>query len=367
MQLKTFLFIVFFLSYTALINGQEKSSMVFSEKELNFGTVRAVDGLITHDFVFTNQGKVPLILNDVKSTCGCTVPEWPREPVLPGKSGKISVSFNPSGQSGAVNKTIRILSNASNSPVALAVRGVVIPAEKVEETYKFTIGDIRLETIYAAFGEIYKGRSARYSIKVFNTNQEQPATLTFRSIPAHLKITASPISIAPQQEGILELEYNSDLIHSWDYTVDRLDLLINGKVVPNNRINVTATIKEDFSALTAEQLSMAARAEFDSHQHNFGSITADRIVEHIFVLTNTGKSDLHIRKVSASCGCTAVQPAKTTVLPGESTEIKAVFNARGREGNQKKAITVITNDPRQTRSILWINAVVQKPATNMNP
>lgn len=339
--------------------------MEFAEKELNFGTVRAVDGIINHDFVFTNPGKVPIILNEVKSSCGCTVPEWPREPILPGKSGKIAVSFDPSTQSGAVGKTIKILSNASNSPVLLTIRGVVVPSAKVEEIYKFTIGDLRLETIYVAFGEIYKGKTANYKIRVFNTSNERPVKLSFRNNPDHLKIVSIPETIEPQQEGIIEMEYDTKMINSWDYTVDRLDLLINGSAVPNNRINVTANIKEDFSALTAEQLTNSARAEFDNKQHDFGAIKSDQVVEHIFMLTNSGKSELFIRKVTASCGCTAVQPAKTTVAPGGSTEIKAVFNARGREGNQKKAITVITNDPRQSRSILWINAVVEK-ANNPN-
>jgi hypothetical protein len=105
-------------------------------------------------------------------------------------------------------------------------------------------------------------------------------------------------------------------------------------------------------------MEAAPRVEFDSQLFDFGSIAANTLVEHEFRLTNRGKSDLLIRKVSASCGCTAVQPAKIQIPPGESTTIKAVFNAAGREGNQKKAITVITNDPKRSRSILWINGIV---------
>lgn len=334
--------------------------MVFTEKELNFGTIKAVDGTINHDFQFTNQGKSPIILNDVRTSCGCAVPDWPREPILPGKTGHIRVSFNPEAQSGAVTKTIQIISNAANSPVSLAIRGVVIPSEKVEEAYKFLIGDLRLETIYAAFGEVYKGKTADYKIRVFNTSSEKTVSISFRNVPAHLKVTCNPEILSPGQEGIIELEYNSALVNTWDYAVDRIDIIINGTVMQNGRINATAIIREDFSSLTADQLARAAHAEFDSRQFDFGPINSDQVVEHSFILTNTGKSNLFIRKVSASCGCTAVQPAKTNIAPGESTEIIAVFNAMGREGNQKKAITVITNDPKQSRAILWIQALVQK-------
>jgi hypothetical protein len=332
-----------------------------AEKEFDFGTIRETDGNVFHDFIFTNEGKVPLIIQDVKSTCGCTIPEWPKEPVLPGKTGKIRVIFDPAKQSGAIVKQIQVVSN-TNTEFVLFIRGIVIPSERVEEVYKFTIGNLRLQTIYAAFGEIYKGKTARYSIRVFNNSNTEPAVITFANVPAHITIKVKPEQIDPQQDGIIEIEYNTTETVSWDYAVDRIKLLINGIEPANNRINITANIKEDFSALTAEEMANAARAEFNSREFNFGTIPEDKIASHIFIIHNIGKSNLIIRKVSASCGCTAVQPAKTIIQPGDSAEIKALFNARGREGTQKKAITIITNDPRQSRTILWINANVEKNA-----
>lgn len=359
-----FLLTCLFFFGSSVYGQQEKPVIAFEESEFNFGTVKETDGIINHDFRFTNKGNVPLIIKDVNSSCGCTVPEWTQEPVLPGHSGRIKVSFNPQKQAGAISKTIQILSNADVPQHTLGLKGVVIPAERVEEVYKFTIGDLRLQTIYAAFGEIYKGKTGTYTIRVYNNSLNQPARITFKKIPAHLKINVKPEVIEPRQEGLIEIEFITANLINWDYMVDRLDFSINGMDVPNNRINVTANLKEDFSGLTAEEMAMAPRAEFDNQQHDFGKIPDDAKVEHSFKLTNTGKSNLYIRKVSASCGCTAVQPAKTMILPGESTDIKAVFNARGREGNQKKAITVITNDPKRSRSILWINAIVETKINN---
>jgi hypothetical protein len=356
--------LLYFLTAPAF--GQDKPIITFAEKEFNFGTLRESDGIVTHDFEFTNQGKIPLIVNEVKASCGCTITEWPHEPILPGKTSTIKVSFDPKKQSGSFNKTVQVTSNADLPRVIIAIKGVVIPVDKLEDVYKFTIGEIRLQTIYAAYGEIYKGKAAIYTIKVFNASFNKPASLTFRKVPEHLKISVIPEVIEPQQEGRIELEYLSTITSDWDYVVDRLDLLINGQAVPNNRINVTANIREDFSGISAEEMALAPHVEFDSHLFDFGHIADNRIVEHAFKLTNTGKSNLFIRKVTASCGCTAVQPAKTMIPPGDSTVIKAVFNASGREGNQKKAITVITNDPKRSKSILWINAIVQKSVNNTN-
>ncbi|HJZ41696.1 MAG TPA: DUF1573 domain-containing protein [Bacteroidales bacterium] len=351
---------LYFILTPALSAQQSKPVISFVEKEHNFGTLRESDGAVTHDFVFTNSGKIPLIVHDVKASCGCTSPEWPREPVLPGKSGTIRVSFNPKDRPGPFNKSILVNSNADLPSVALSVKGVVIPVDLVEEAYRFTVGELRLQTIYAAFGEIYKGNVADYIIKVYNTSKTKPARLSFPKVPAHLKITLVPEVIEPLQEGRIEIEYLSTVQKDWDYVVDRLAMLVNGQTLPNNRINITANIKEDFSKFSSGDMANAPRIAFDSTSFSFGMIGQDQVVEHEFKLTNSGKSNLYIRKVSASCGCTAVQPEKTVIEPGGSTSIKTVFNAAGREGNQKKAITVITNDPKRSRTILWINGVVTK-------
>jgi hypothetical protein len=345
-----------------------KSVISFDQKEFNFGTFRESDGMVVHDFIFTNVGKVPLILRDVKASCGCTTPEWTKEPILPGRTGSIRVSFNPKNRPGSFSKTIQVSSNAEVPVVTLAIQGVVIPVDKVEDVYKFSIGPVRIQTIYAAFGEIYKGAKGNYSIRVMNTSHDKPAELNFKQLPPYLKATMVPARIEPQQEGRIDLEYNSSLQNGWDYAVDRVDLLVNGEVFPNNRISITANIRENFQNLTAEDMSKAPVVEFDHTSFDFGTILQDKPVEHVFVLTNTGKSALIIRKVSASCGCTAVQPEKTTVAPGEKTVIRAVFNPAGRDGNQKKAITVITNDPRRSKTILWINGIVTKSEdSHLNP
>ena len=97
-----------------------------------------------------------------------------------------------------------------------------------------------------------------------------------------------------------ELIWNtaSALQSNWDYVVDRVDLLINGKAAPNNRISITANIKENFGALTAEEMALAPVVQFDETTYDFGTTSPDKVIEHVFTLTNAGKSNLYIRKVS---------------------------------------------------------------------
>jgi len=99
----------------------------------DYGTV--VQGAdATCEFKFTNTGKEPLILQKPVSSCGCTVPTWPQEPILPGKSDVIKVTYSTHNV-GPISKTVTVTSNAKTSRVVLSIKGTVIakPADKVPE------------------------------------------------------------------------------------------------------------------------------------------------------------------------------------------------------------------------------------------
>lgn len=77
-------------------------------------------------FIYTNDGKEPLILSRVKSSCGCTIPKWSRQPLMPGQSDTIKVKYDTK-RLGSFHKSITITSNASNPTVVLKIKGKVIP------------------------------------------------------------------------------------------------------------------------------------------------------------------------------------------------------------------------------------------------
>ena len=77
--------------------------------------------------------------------------------------------------------------------------------------------------------------------------------------------------------------------------------------------------------------------------------------EHTFSLKNNGKSELIIRNVRSSCGCTAVAPSKNVIAPGETAPIKVTFDSRGKRARQSKTVTVITNDPKTPTNMLRVS------------
>ncbi len=98
--------------------------IVFKENEFDFKSIEE-GPKATHEFVFTNKGKEALVLSNVKASCGCTTPVWPKEPILPGQEGKILVTYNTSGRPGPFTKTITINSNADESSKVITIRGSV--------------------------------------------------------------------------------------------------------------------------------------------------------------------------------------------------------------------------------------------------
>ena len=92
----------------------------FSETSFDFGDI-VVGDKVEHIFEFENIGTEVLILADVKTTCGCTAPEWPREPIAPGKTASVKVIFNSVGKMGIQNKVITVMSNAVNSPARVKI------------------------------------------------------------------------------------------------------------------------------------------------------------------------------------------------------------------------------------------------------
>lgn len=99
-------------------------SIIFNTLVYDYGTIeQGGDGIC--EFSFTNRGDVPLVLTGVRSSCGCTVPEWSKEPIIPGQSGVIKVKYD-TRRLGAINKSIVVNSNAINSTVILRITGTVV-------------------------------------------------------------------------------------------------------------------------------------------------------------------------------------------------------------------------------------------------
>jgi hypothetical protein len=343
------------------VSAQTKDANISFDMEVHdFGEIKEADGPVSVNFDFTNTGSVPLMIKQVHASCGCTSPSWSKEPILPGKKGFVSATYNPMNRPGPFSKTITVVSNASTPNEVLTIKGEVIPKPKsLEDIYRFSMDKIRLKTNHMSFSRVVKGKTGSQNVAFVNVS-DKPVKISFNRVPPYLSLTARPAVVGPGEKGVIEGVYDTKLKDDWGFLVDRVDVLLDGESNASNRLTVSATIEEDFASLTPEQRTNAPKIAFSESTFEFSEIKQGEKVEHVFTISNNGKSDLIIRKVKASCGCTAVSPKDRVIAAGESTTMKVIFNSAGKVGKQNKTITVISNDPAHSRSILWIKGSVSQ-------
>jgi hypothetical protein len=343
--------------------SQAKPVITFVKMEHDYGKLKESDGKASYRFEFTNTGKAPLVVTDVKASCGCTSNDWTKEPIMAGKKGFVSAVYDPKDRPGPFNKTINVNSNAPNSPVVLTIKGDVVPREKtVEDLYPQKIGDLRMKTNHVAFQRITNTIVRTDTLEVINSGAKAIA-ITFDQVPQHITMKAVPDNLKPGAKGKILCTYDATKKGDYGFLIDRIALVVDGKndaTNRENRITISAEIEDDFSKLTPEQRANAPKIEFESKTFDFGTINEGENREYEFKFKNTGKSDLIIRKTKASCGCTVVDPADKIIAPGKTSSLKATFNSRGKSGKQNKSITVITNDPDNSSVDLRVIGTVNK-------
>ncbi len=118
-----------------LISGvtfAQSGKIKFDKLEHDFGKITEEAGVATYTFSFKNEGNAPLLVTNAQASCGCTTPDWSKEPILPGKQGFIKVQYNPAGRPGSFSKGVTISTNGDPANVQVTIKGEVVPTGAVK-------------------------------------------------------------------------------------------------------------------------------------------------------------------------------------------------------------------------------------------
>lgn len=110
-------------------SSDKQAVIKFDKEEHDFGTLLQGE-VVSYSFHFTNTGNMPLIISEVGSSCGCTVGEYPREPIAPGKTGDIKVTYNSSGHHGFQSRYLTVMSNTNPAKTTLRIKGKVLTPDQ---------------------------------------------------------------------------------------------------------------------------------------------------------------------------------------------------------------------------------------------
>lgn len=382
-MIKRIFVIVLYLAFSSAAFTQSKDPVInILKKSHDFGEIKEAKGIVKYRFTFINKGGAPVLIKNVKTSCGCTTSNYSKIPVLPGEMGFFDISFDPANRPGPFNKRITLYTNAINNPTNVNIKGVVI-GEKQEsilnpkttaEKYRFNVGPLKVSTNHVAFNKVDFRKVETKSMLVYNP-QKMPVSLSFEKIPRHIGIQVIskdksvdvngevkdyPKILMPGEEAEVIITYDAVAKDDWGFLFDRLTYKINDEVIDNTKLSVSANIVETFEELSEEEKEQAPRIEFKTKTHSFDTIYEGDIVSYKYNFVNKGKSPLILRKVKASCGCTTPSIGSKIIKPGQSSYVVAEFDSKGRGGKQSKTVTVTTNDPLNTTAVLRLDVYVKQ-------
>lgn len=359
--MKTLRYLTVLLFLLASFSAFAGPKIVFATKNHDFGDIKEEDGTATFDFAFTNRGDAPLVILKAIASCGCTNPLYTKEPIAPGTSSAIKVTYSTIGRPSTFHKTITVYTNDPDAPnIVLIIQGNVIPkGEDPETTYPKNMQGLRLKRTTVPMLETKIGSIKTEVIEMFNTNKT-PVTIGFHKVPKHIQVTASNTQLKPNQSGYITIKYQAALAGDYGKREDSFYILTNNKEKnnPNNRIYLSANIVEDFDRLSASQRENAPVAVFSANRIDFGRMVRGKSATKPLTLTNTGKSVLHIRKIISEYDGLKVSVPGMSIAPGKSIRMNLTFNAGTFDGNVVQRITVITNAPSSSINRIFVAALV---------
>lgn len=335
------------------------AQLTFTKTSHDFGTIRESDGDASVEFEFKNTGDAPLLILRAASSCGCTVPEYPHQPIRPGQGGSIKVTYHAKGRPGPFQKTVTVYDN-TNGKSQITILGNVVSTTSPEDTYANQMGaGLRSKSRSMNFFDVYPNRANRTRTLQFYNESDEPIQLTFRNASKNLYLEAQPQIIQPKQEGKVLITFLTAKTKDWGMHNETFEVLVKGKEtkMKNNVITVTADIWEDFSEMSRKDRNQAGEIEVEETQIEFAK-GAKTPQSKTIVIRNTGKSKLTIRKIGNDMPeVFKTQLENTVIKPGQCTNLIVTFNPKAAKAEHlTHHLMIISNDPSNSRVIVNLQA-----------
>ena len=338
-----------------------QQSLVFTSAEWDFGTIRETDGPVSHTFTGENRGDKPLVILDVVTTCGCTVPDFSRQPVTPKGKTQITVTYDPANRPGAFTKTLGVYSTDRRKIATLTVRGSVTPRTKsIEERYPIDAGGgLRLTSTLCTFSYIYPGQRMQSSVGFANASPRPIRLSLLPQTASGLLDIEYPQLIAAGEQGEINFSYLVPADNPRYGTVrDALEVRTDDRT--NGTLLVTHAIGADNPSEVPN--GKTPKAGIDEIILKFGPVKHNAPVQTLpFTLSNTGKGELIVRAVESEGRITAsLAPGQRIAAGGKRTFEVALDPAVQEYGILTDHLILITNDPARPMRRLRVTAVIEQ-------
>lgn len=359
---------ILLIALTALITAAQPQ-VTWLERQHDFGVFKEENGKVTCKIQLVNTGNEPLIIVKAQAGCGCTVINYPEEPIQPGDTAAVGITYNPSGRPGQFSKQVLIFTNTIPKRTVLEISGNVIPTDAtLDQQYPLRAGSLRISQGNLPFGELSRGQNKTLFLSAYNASTDTLLIHVTGDKP-HLHPALVPDTVPPAKVTALTVHYISGHAPQWGLNVDTVSLSCEPLHQPSRAtagtatVNVMAQVIENFDRLTDKERANAPVVSVDcGNSLDFGSLKPKETVTRTFTISNKGKSPLAIRRVWVPDGeGITVNANRTEIKQGKSATVTVTVDTSQVQGNLLNVpLTLMCNDPEMPRQVIRLVGIIDK-------
>jgi hypothetical protein len=359
---KTIYILLFLCFFTQLARAQETITpkLIWAVNKVDLGTVLEEQGLQVAEFQFTHTQDSLFYIETVVTDCGCTTVDYTRDTLQVGESGILQVSFDPSSGAGFFSRMIVVKGNLFGVQDTLYIEGNAIPrSSDPAGTYRTRKGDLGFRLAKVNVGEVFTNEPKLKQVEVYNFGNRPfyKDSLEFVG-PEYIQVMQLTDSIMPNDRGLLQVFYDGAIKGDLGYFEDQIS--VNWKDSAQSiQLDVLADVFEYYAPFAKDNLNQVPQLVISPKEIDLRTIKSTEIQTQIVELTNKGRQVLEIKKIQGNCECLRLEIAKMSLNPGESMELKVIFDPKGRQGIDQRNIYIFSNDPLNSVQMFLVKSRVE--------
>ncbi len=342
------LFLVTILLFLSLysVSQVSKTTVEVDKRFHDFGKIKEDGGKVRAVFTFKNTGTTKLLIINAEPSCGCTVGEWTKDSIAPGKTGIVTAIFDPKNMVGIIDKTLGIYTNAQFAKVVvLELRGEVISRDRtMDDIFPYRAGNLMFDKETVDLKDILHNKKDSAFIVMYNDGQYPIKINNTSPLPEGIKVRPDKKIIDPNEEVRLFVTIDGNKFQELGFFNKAFRLITDDPEFPEKNVFIFGSIKYNFGNLSKKELKSAPKFSINSKEKDFGDQQIGSFVTTTFTITNKGKEDLKILSLKAQCHCTEPSIDKTVIKKNETATLTIKFDLMGNAGNVQKPVTIYTND-----------------------
>ena len=350
----------------------------------DFGDIFRGSGPVSCTFTFKNVSDKPFLLFQAVSSCGCTEAEWTREPIQPGKTGKVTATYSNDEGPYPFDKTVTVYLSELKKPVILHLKGSVHEqAMPLNETYPIMIGNLGVKSLEIKAGNLSQRDKKSGNVVIANVGIT-PMDVKFQNVSEGLSVNVYPNPVPAKSTATMTYTITASRERwgkNWYYATPVIDgrtykAIIKSKVPEsgndgfyvekNSRIGAGkseigfwAATKENFSQYSEEYKQDGPNPVFTKSTVSFGKLSSGARTTLSFEYTNKGKRESEFYKLDADCSNVKVKEMSKTEA-GKKGRIVIELDTKGMpEGQNIIALNLYTNSPLRPVVSLQIEGTIQ--------